>query len=99
MRVILADDVADRAGGLVVGTLRREVQLVHGVKNAPVHGLQPVADIGKRAAHDHAHRVIEVGALHFIQNGYGFNVGGAFRPRPVVAGVAQWKSLGILGFV
>ena len=36
--------------------------------------LQTVADIGERTPHDHAHRVIEVGASHllFEADGVGF---------------------------
>ena len=36
-----------------------------------MHRLETIADIGKRAAHDHAHGVIEVRTLHFI-----FDIGG-----------------------
>jgi hypothetical protein len=35
-------------------------------RNAPVHRFQPVAYIGKRAADDYAHRVIQVRPLHFV---------------------------------
>ena len=31
-----------------------------------MHGLQTVADIGQRAAHDHAHRVVEIGLPHLV---------------------------------
>jgi hypothetical protein len=31
-----------------------------------VHRLQAVAHVGDRAAHDHAHRVIEVGSPHLV---------------------------------
>ena len=33
-----------------------------------MHRLQPVAHVRKRSAHDYAHRVIEVGALHLLLN-------------------------------
>jgi predicted RND superfamily exporter protein len=39
---------------------------VHREQNAPVHGLEAVADIRKSAAHDHAHRVIEIALLHLV---------------------------------
>jgi hypothetical protein len=35
--------------------------------------LQTVTDIGKRAGHDNAHGVIEVGPLHFLNDGNRFN--------------------------
>ena len=34
-----------------------------------MHGLQPVAHVGQRAAHDHTHRVVEVGAFHLLLDG------------------------------
>ena len=48
--------------------------LVHRVEDAPMHGLQAVAHIRQRARHDHAHRVIEVAALHLVGDGNGTNV-------------------------
>ena len=64
--VVLADHVADDAGGLLVGLVPVVGQLVHGEENPPVHGLQAVPDVRKRPPHDHAHGVIEVGAAHLL---------------------------------
>ena len=44
-----------------------------------MHRLQAVARIGQRARHDHAHGVIEVGALHLVEDGYGTNIRGRRR--------------------
>jgi small neutral amino acid transporter SnatA (MarC family) len=41
---------------------------MHGIQDAPVHRLQPVATSQQRPAHDHAHGVIEIAALHFIDS-------------------------------
>ena len=60
VRVILADHVADHTRRLLIGLRRLEPQLVHAEQDAPVHRLQPVAHIGQRAAHDHAHGIIEI---------------------------------------
>ncbi|MNY36003.1 hypothetical protein D3C86_1704560 [compost metagenome] len=40
-----------------------QAHAVHGVENAPLHGLEAVADIGQGPALDHRQRVLEVGAL------------------------------------
>jgi hypothetical protein len=69
VRVILADDVADDAGRLAVGLVPVVAVLVHREQDAPVHGLQAVAHVGQRARHDHAHGVIEIGALHLLFDG------------------------------
>ena len=66
MRVILTHDVADHAGRLAIGLIRRVAGLVHAVQDASMHRLQPVAGVRQRARHDHAHGVIEVGAAHLL---------------------------------
>ena len=60
VRVILADDVADDAGALLERLVGIEVQQAHGIEDAPMHRLQPVADVGQRAMHDCRQRVGEV---------------------------------------
>ena len=69
VRVILAHHVADDARGLAEGPRRIVAAFLHGVEDAPLHRLQPVARIGQRARHDHAHGVIEVGAPHLLFDG------------------------------
>ena len=89
VRMVLAHRVADGARGLVVGAVRREIQLGHRIEDAAMHRLQAVANVGQGAADDHAHRVIEVAALHFVEDRDGLDVGRLFGAGPVVAGVAQ----------
>ena len=52
---------------------------MHGVENAAMDRLEAVARIGQRARHDHAHGVIEVGAFHLVEDGYGTNIRGRRR--------------------
>jgi hypothetical protein len=40
--------------------------LVHRIEDAPMHRLEPVARVGQRARHDHAHGVIEVAQNAFL---------------------------------
>ncbi len=91
VRVVLAHDIADRAGRLAVGLVVGVAGLVHGVEDAPVHGLEPVAQVGDRPAHDHAHGVVEIGRLHLGLDGD--RRAGARRARlrvaVVVGGVGQ----------
>ena len=65
VRMELAEDFADDLGALAVGLGGGEAELIHAEEDAAMHGLEAVADIGQRAADDHAHGVIEVGLLHF----------------------------------
>ncbi len=61
VRVVLADDFADGPRGLLVRASRRQARLVHGVEDAPVDRLEPVANVRERSRHDDAHRVLEEG--------------------------------------
>ena len=76
VRVILTHRVAGDARRFVVGAVRRVVVLVHREEDAAMHGLQPVAHVGQRARHDHAHGVIEIGPLHLVDERDGPDVGG-----------------------
>ena len=69
VRMIFTDHVADDTRRLLVGAIPVVVQLVHRVQRATMHRLQAIADIGKRAPDDHAHRVIEIRAAHFLLKG------------------------------
>ncbi len=75
VRVILTHDVADDAGRLAVGLVPVVAVLVHRIENAPMHGLEAVAHIRQRAAHDHAHGVIKIGPLHLLRDGDGPYIG------------------------
>ena len=58
-----------------------------------MHGLQPVANVGQSAAHDHAHRVIEIAALHFIEDRDGLDIGRSAGRGPFVNNVGQWEGI------
>ncbi len=75
VRMVLAHRVADGARRLVVGPVRREIELAHRIEDAAVDGLQAVAHVRQRAADDHAHRVIEIAALHFVEDRDRLDVG------------------------
>ncbi len=66
VRVVLAHDVADDAGRLLVRLVRQVPRLEHAVEHPPVHRLQAVAHVGQRPPDDHAHRVVEVAPLHLL---------------------------------
>ena len=63
MRMEFADHIADGARGLLVLGAGGQPELAHRVDDAPLHGLQAVAEVRQRAVEDHVHRVVEVGAL------------------------------------
>ena len=77
MGMVFADDVADHAGGLAIRLVPFVAVLVHRIEDAPMHRLEAVARVGQRARHDHAHGVIEIGALHLLDDGDGAHIGGA----------------------
>ncbi len=89
VRVILADHVADDARRLHVLLVGRVPLLVHRIEDAPVHGLEAVAHVGQRARHDHAHRVIEIRALHLVRDRHGSDVRGRRLLGAVIFVVGQ----------
>jgi hypothetical protein len=64
VRVVVTHDVTDDAGALHVPAVRPEAGVEHRVQDLAVHRLQAVPHVRQRPAHDHAHRVVEVRALH-----------------------------------
>jgi len=66
VRVILAEHVAHHRRALLIGAAGDEPELVHGVQDAAMHGLESVSDIGQRALHDDAHRIIEERLLELV---------------------------------
>ncbi len=74
VRVELRHHLAHRRGGLLVRPRRPQAALVHRVEHAAVDRLQPVANVGQRPAHDHAHRVVEVGGAHLLLEPAGLDV-------------------------
>ena len=66
VRVVLAHHVADDARALHERPVPDVVDLVHREQHAAMDRLEPVAHVGQRAPDDHAHRVVEVRAAHFL---------------------------------
>ena len=60
MRVIVAHHVAGDLGRFAERPGRRQAQLAHRVKDAAMHGLEPIAGIGQRTVHDRRQRIGQV---------------------------------------
>ncbi len=73
MRVIFTHDIAGDAGAFDVFLVPVHAHFGHAVEDTAVHRLQAVTNIRQRAADDHAHRVIEIGTLHFLHDGDGLD--------------------------
>jgi len=71
VRVVLADHVADHAGGLLEGLAGLEPELAHGPEQAPVHGLEAVARVRQRPVHDGGKRVSQVAVAQRLRQGLG----------------------------
>ena len=65
VRVVVTHDVADDAGRLGEGRSGSVSAVVHRVEHATVNRLEAVTHVGEGSTDDNAHRVVEVGALHF----------------------------------
>ena len=81
--MVFTHHVTGDAGAFDVFLVPVDAELGHAVEDAPVHGLEAVAHVRKRAADDDAHRVIEIRPLHFLHNGDGLD---AWRELPAAGG-------------
>ena len=66
--VILAQDLADDTGALLVRSGSGQPEIVHGVEDASMDVLEPITHIGQGARDDHAHGVVHVGRGQFALN-------------------------------
>ena len=66
MGVILPEDLADHAGGFLIGPVPREAELLHREEHAAVDGLETVTDVRQRASDDDGHRVVQIGLPHLL---------------------------------
>jgi len=66
VRVVLAEHLADDLGALARGAVVGQPHFAHSVEDAPVDGLEAVADVGQSAADDDRHRVVEIRAAHLV---------------------------------
>ena len=66
MRVILTDYVTNGTGGLSMGALWGDAAFIHRIQNAAMNRLQAVANIGKRARNNNAHRILEERRAHLF---------------------------------
>jgi len=64
--MVLAHAITDDAGALDVRPVRLQAEILHREQNAAMHGLEAVADVGKGAPDDHAHRVVHVRGAHLL---------------------------------
>ena len=78
-----------------------EPHALHGIEDAPVHGLQPIAHVGQRAGNDDAHRVVQVRAAHLLFYAYRSDVVAVPRyhaaPFHAMRGVAAEQPLYVVG--
>jgi hypothetical protein len=95
MRMVLAHHFSDDTGALARGPSGSQPHLLQGVKNAAMHRLQSVADIGQRAPDNDRQRIVEVRLAHLFFDIDGLNVERARTLSVAARRRCQWK-LGIL---
>ncbi len=60
MRVELAQDVTNGAGGFLEFRGGAQAELGHGIHNTPLHGFEAISDVRKRTIENDIHRIVEV---------------------------------------
>ena len=66
VRVVPLEDLAHDAGALRVAAVVEQALAEHGVEDAAMDGLQPVARVGQRTRDDDRHRVVHEGLAHLV---------------------------------
>ncbi len=97
MRMVFTHHVGDGARRFHIFAVPVVAALMRRKQDAPMHRFHAVAHVGKRPADDHAHRVVEIGTLHLLDDRNRFDVGwaaGAARCFLVVQ-IGSLKPLGI----
>ena len=74
-----AHHVADDLGGLLETAAGIEAELAHAVEDAPVHRLQPIAEVGQRPVGDGGKRISEVALLQSLAQVDGLDIAAAGR--------------------
>jgi hypothetical protein len=64
--MVLLQDLADDTSALAVLLGGLKTFAMHGVENPPMHGLEPIANVGERTPDDDRHGVVHVGASHLV---------------------------------
>ena len=74
MRMVFAQHIAHHAGALhrlgavrAIAAAKRQAHAVHGINDAPLHRLLPIAHIGQSAALDHAQRIFQIRTLRVLR--------------------------------
>ena len=63
MRMELTDNIANGARRLFEFGRGLQSQLTHGIDNAPLHRLEPIAHVRERSIENDVHGIIQVGLL------------------------------------
>ena len=63
--VVLTHHITDDAGALRESLIRPVSAVKHGVEHAAVDGFEAITHVGQCASDDHAHRIVQIGPLHF----------------------------------
>ena len=94
VRMVLADDVADDAGRLLVRPVPVVVEVVHRVQYAAMHRLEAVARVRQGARDDDGHGVVHEGLPHLVFDRDRNSIALA-APAGVhsVASLRRWRSL------
>ena len=66
MRVIFANNIANRAGRFAMRPIRGDAAVVHRVQDSTMHGLQAIANVRQGARNNNAHRIFEERGAHLM---------------------------------
>src|SRR6202035_5877812 len=66
VRVVMLEHLADDRGTLLIAGPRGHSLVLHRVEDAAMDGLEAIANVRQRPAHDDAHRIVHVARTHLV---------------------------------
>ncbi len=81
MRVVFAQHLAHDTGGFLIGGFRAQAHVEHGIQDAPVDRLEPIAGIRQGPGDDDRHGLVEVGRAQGL-----IDIGGLDRADDLLDG-------------
>ena len=76
--VVFSQHFADNSGALAIRLVGPHAEVVHRVQDAPLDGLEAVANVRQGPRNDHAHRVVEIRRAHLFDERLGADVASRF---------------------
>ena len=67
VRMIFTHCIADDTRTLTVRPVIADAEFIHVIERTPLHRLEAVPDVRQCTGNDNAHRIVDIGLLHYLR--------------------------------